>query len=91
MDGVISAAAALCAVRLCPQVKDFILPSHTSAEPAGRLLLQELGFSPVIEAGMRLGEGTGAVALFPLLDMAAAVYHSAASFADLQMEAYTRQ
>ena len=90
MDGLISSVAALCAVRLCPQVRDYILPSHITAEPAGQLILQELGFSPILDAGMRLGEGSGAVALFPLLDMAAAVYHSAATFDDLQMEAYKR-
>lgn len=90
MDGLISSAAALCAARLCPDVKEYILPSHLSAEPAGRLIMQELGLSPIIDASMRLGEGTGAVALFPLLDMAAAVYKSAATFNDLKMDAYKR-
>ena len=88
IDGFISAVAALCAVRLCPAVKDYILPSHMTAEPAGRLLVAELGLSPVIHGEMRLGEGTGAVALFPLLDLAAAVYHDAATFDDIQVEAY---
>lgn len=90
MDGLIACAAALCAVRLCPRVRDYILPSHITAEPAGRLILEALDFSPILDAGMRLGEGTGAAALFPLLDMAAAVYHSAATFDDLQMNAYKR-
>lgn len=90
MDGVISAVAALTAVRLCPLVRDFILPSHISAEPAGLALMQELRFSPVIHADMRLGEGTGAVTLFPLLDMAAAVYDQAATFTDIAVEAYSR-
>lgn len=90
MDGVISAVAALAAVRLCPPVKDYILPSHISAEPAGGLLMRELGFSPILHADMRLGEGTGAVALFPLLDMAAAVYTHGATFDDIEMEAYSR-
>ncbi len=90
MDGVISAVAALTAVRLCPLVKDYILPSHISAEPAGALLTRELGLSPILNAGMRLGEGTGAVALFPLLDMAATVYKHAATFTDIAVDAYTR-
>ncbi|MEG1772988.1 MAG: nicotinate-nucleotide--dimethylbenzimidazole phosphoribosyltransferase [Clostridia bacterium] len=90
MDGVISAVAALTAVRICPLVRDFILPSHESAEPAGVILINALEFSPVLHAGMRLGEGTGAVALFPLLDMAVAVYNSGATFLDLSMKAYTR-
>lgn len=90
MDGFISGVAALLAVRLCPDVKDYILPSHISAEPAGQMLMQALGFQPVLHADMRLGEGTGAVALMPLLDMAASVYWNAASFDDIHVEAYEK-
>ena len=90
MDGFISGVAALLAVKLCPYVKDYILPSHISAEPAGQMLMQALGFEPVIHANMRLGEGTGAVALVPLLDMAASVYWNAASFDDIHVEAYEK-
>ncbi|MDR2649843.1 MAG: nicotinate-nucleotide--dimethylbenzimidazole phosphoribosyltransferase [Clostridiales bacterium] len=86
MDGVISAAAALCAVRMESLVRDYIIPSHISAEPASGLLCGELRFEPVLNAGMRLGEGAGAVALFPVLDLAAAVYRNAATFDDLNME-----
>lgn len=90
MDGFISGVAALLAVRLCPDAKGYILPSHESGEPGARLLMDELGFSPVIHAGMRLGEGTGAVALFPLLDMALSVYRDTATFADIQVDQYKR-
>lgn len=90
MDGFISGVAALCAVKLCPYVKDYILPSHISAEPAGQLIHHTLGFSPIIHADMRLGEGTGAVALMPLLDMAASVYKNAASFDDIEVEPYEK-
>ena len=89
-DGFISGAAALCAAGLCPSVRDYILPSHISAEPAGHLVMDRLGLSPVLQADLRLGEGTGAVALFPLLDLAAAVYHHAATFGDIQVEPYER-
>lgn len=88
IDGFISMVAALCAVRLCPAVRDYILPSHMTAEPAGKLLMAQLGFDPILCGEMRLGEGTGAVALFPLLDLAAAVYHDAATFDQIQVEAY---
>lgn len=91
MDGVISAAAALCAVRIAPAVSGYIVPSHMSAEPAGRMLCDGLSFDPILHADMRLGEGTGAVALFPLLDMAAMVYRHAATFEDISVTAYTRQ
>lgn len=90
IDGFISGVAALCAVKLCPAVSGYILPSHVSAEPAGQLLMEALGLDPVIHAEMRLGEGTGAVALMPLLDMAASVYHNAASFDDIHVEAYEK-
>ena len=90
MDGFISAVAALCAVTLCPAVKDYILPSHISAEPAGILLMERMGFDPMIHGNLRLGEGTGAVALMPLLDLAAAVYHNAATFEKIEVEAYER-
>ena len=90
MDGFISGTAALLAVRLCSDVARYILPSHDSGEPGARFLMEALGFSPIIQAGMRLGEGTGAVALFPLLDMALAVYHEAATFADIRVDQYKR-
>ena len=90
MDGFISSVAALCAVRMCPAVKGYIIPSHVSAEPAGRMIMDALEVQPMIHGDLRLGEGTGAVALFPLLDMAAAVYHDAATFGDINVEAYKK-
>lgn len=91
MDGFISAVAALCAVRLCPAAELAILASHVSAEPAGCLTLDALGKAPLITAGMRLGEGTGAVAAIPLLDMACAVYAESYTFDECGIEAYTPQ
>lgn len=87
-DGVITAAAALCAVRICPAVRDYILFSHISGEPAGQSLLDVLGAKPFITAGMRLGEGTGAVAAIALLDLAFSVYDEMPCFADTAIEAY---
>ena len=91
MDGVISAAAALLAVRLCPDAGKAILASHVSAEPAGALLLNALDKHPLITAGLRLGEGTGALAAMPLLDMAQAVYEESNTFENYGMEAYQPQ
>ncbi len=87
-DGVITVAAALCAVRLCPAVRDYILFSHASQEPAGQILLDTLDAKPFITAGMRLGEGTGAVAAITLLDLAFSVYDEMPCFADTAIEAY---
>ena len=91
VDGFISAVAALCTVRLWPEAGRAMLASHVSAEPAGRLVLDELGLKPLITAELRLGEGSGAVAALPLLDMALAVYHSGHTFDKMGMEAYTPQ
>lgn len=91
IDGVISAVAALTAARVCPEARDFMLPSHMSREPAALRIMDELGLKPVIHADMALGEGTGAVALVPLLDMALRVYHGTHTFDDLGMDAYTPQ
>jgi len=91
IDGVISAVAALVAARICPEAKDFMLPSHMSREPAALRIMDELNLRPVIHADMALGEGTGAAALLPLLDMALRVYHGPHTFDDLGMDAYTPQ
>ena len=91
IDGVISAVAALLAVKMCSEAKDFMLPSHQSREPAGRIIMDALGLEPVIHAGMALGEGTGAVMLLPMLEMALRVYRGTHTFDDLGMEAYTPQ
>ncbi len=88
IDGIISAVAALVAARLCPGATSAMLASHMSAEPSGRMLLDALGKKPIITAEMHLGEGTGAVAMLPLLDLALAVYHGSSSFAEIGMDAY---
>ena len=91
VDGFISAAAALCAKRLCPAAEKAMLASHVSGEPGGDALLAGLGLEAPVHARMRLGEGSGAVTLLPLLDMALAVYNSGQSFERLGIEAYVPQ
>lgn len=90
LDGVISAAAALVSVRLAPAVKDYVFASHMGREPAMEQVVRELGLYPVIYGELALGEGTGAVMLFSLIDTVLAVYHEQTSFQDIQIEAYTR-
>ena len=91
VDGCISAAAALCALRLCPDAGGAMLASHVSAEPMGKLLLEALGFEAPIRARMHLGEGGGAVALLGLLDLALSVYRSGQTFDRLGIDAYMPQ
>ena len=88
MDGFISCVSALIAMRICPTARDYILASHVSKEPAAHLILENIGKEAIIHADMCLGEGTGAVALFPILDLAAAVYHSMSTFDDIHVEQY---
>lgn len=90
LDGLISCVAAVAAVRMAPDARNYLLASHRSAEPAAHMLLDELGLTPAIDAGLRLGEGTGAVAFMPLLDMALSVYEGAATFTQTGMDAYER-
>lgn len=87
-DGIISLAAALIAVRLCPLAGQYILPSHRPAEPAGDALLKELDMKPFFDCGLALGEGAGAVMLFPLLDMADAVYEGMDTFEEINVGRY---
>lgn len=88
MDGFISLAAALVAIRIEPKVREFIIPSHASGEYGGRLLLDTIGFEPYLTCDMCLGEGTGGVALFPLLDMGLAVYRQMSTFEQINIEPY---
>lgn len=90
-DGFISTVAALCAVRMAPLADKALLASHVSAEPAGRMVLDALHRRPLITAEMRLGEGTGAVAAIPLLDMACAVYQETYTFEEGGIEPYQPQ
>ncbi len=85
IDGVISAAAALVAMRLCPRACACMLPSHLSAEPAAARVFAALGLEPPVRAGLRLGEGTGAALMFPILDMALAAYDGLLTFAGIGM------
>jgi nicotinate-nucleotide--dimethylbenzimidazole phosphoribosyltransferase len=88
IDGFISAVSALTAERMSPGAVSAMLPSHRSGEQGCAAALKALGLTAPIDAGMRLGEGTGAVAAMSLLDMALAVYGESSSFSDIGMRAY---
>ena len=87
-DGFISCVAALCAIRICPAVKNYVITSHKSKEPATVMILEALDIPVFLDCDMCLGEGTGAVTIYPILDMALAVYGSMSTFADIQMDNY---
>jgi len=80
MDGFISSAAALTAVRLCHECVDYILPSHVSIERGHQVVLDELGLVPLFDLQMRLGEGTGAALSMSIVEAAARILSEMATF-----------
>ena len=80
IDGLISAAAALCAVRLCPNVRGYLVPGHASFEIGYRLAMEAMDLRPLFDLGMRLGEGSGCPLAFQVLDAACAVINDMATF-----------
>ena len=87
IDGFISVVAALCAARLCPNAKDYMIPSHASFEIGYRLAMEELGLEPILLLGMRLGEGSGCPIAFQVLDAACAIINDMASFEQAGIDA----
>ncbi|MFC2066922.1 nicotinate-nucleotide--dimethylbenzimidazole phosphoribosyltransferase [Chloroflexota bacterium] len=82
IDGFISGAAALIATSLAPRLKEFIIAAHLSAEAGHWILLEHLGLKPLLDLGMRLGEGTGAALGIFLAEAAARVLAEMATFAE---------
>lgn len=80
IDGLISSAAALCAFRLNPLVKDYMIPSHLSAEPGAAYIMKELGMEAILNLKMRLGEGTGCPLAFNIIEAALHVMNNMATF-----------
>lgn len=87
VDGYICSTAALCATRLNPACRDWMLFAHRSAEPGHSAVLAALQAEPLLELDMRLGEGTGAAASVPLLRMACALHSDMATFAEAAVAA----
>ena len=82
VDGFISGAAAMIAVALAPQAKDYLIAAHVSAERGHRLMLQSLGLEPLVDMEMRLGEGTGAALGIFLAEAACRILSEMATFGE---------
>jgi nicotinate-nucleotide--dimethylbenzimidazole phosphoribosyltransferase len=80
LDGFITAAAALVAARVAPDVRDALVASHLSPEPGHRLVLDDLGLEPLLDLGLRLGEGSGAALALPLLRASGLIVGEMATF-----------
>ena len=85
LDGFVSTAAGLIAQRLCPKASGYIVASHLSAEPGHRVALSHLGLQPLLDLGMRLGEGTGAVLAMGMVEAAAGCLTEMATFAEAEV------
>jgi nicotinate-nucleotide--dimethylbenzimidazole phosphoribosyltransferase len=83
VDGFISSAAALVAVKLCPAARDYCVFAHRSAERGHALLLDALDAKPLLDLGLRLGEGTGALLAVPLLRAAVRLLTDVADLSDV--------
>ena len=90
IDGFISAVAALTAERICSGVREYMIASHRGRETGCMRALDHLGLKPVIDGSMALGEGTGAVMIFPILDMVFDLFMSGTTFADSDIDQYER-
>ena len=86
VDGFISCAGALVAMRLCPHVKDYLIFSHQSAETGHRTFFEKLGLRPVLDLDLRLGEGTGAALAMQVIENAVSIYNEMATFADVDIQ-----
>lgn len=80
IDGFISAVAALCAVRICPETKGYLVPSHASYEIGYQLAMEAMELKPMLLLDMRLGEGSGCPLAFEILGAACAVINDMATF-----------
>lgn len=85
VDGVISTAAALIAVQAAPAVRDYLIASHRSAEPGHAVALHALGLEPLLALDLRLGEGTGALLVLPLIEAAMRTLQEMATFAEAEV------
>lgn len=91
IDGFIAGAAALLACALEPKVKQYLIASHCSAEKGGKAILEYLGFIPLLDLGLRLGEGTGAALGIGLADAAVKILTQMATFESAQVSEKVKQ
>jgi nicotinate-nucleotide--dimethylbenzimidazole phosphoribosyltransferase len=80
LDGLIVGAAALLAVTICPAVRPYLIASHRSVEPGHRIVLELLELEPLMDLGLRLGEGSGAAIALHLIRLACRLPREMATF-----------
>ena len=80
IDGLISTAGALVAHVLCPAATNYIFAGHCSEEPGHKSMLEHLGLEPILDLGMRLGEGTGGALSMTIMEAAVRVFNNVLTF-----------
>ena len=85
VDGFISSAGAVAALKLCPAVEDYIYFSHISNEQGHRAVMQKLGARPILDLDLRLGEGTGAALAMQLIEASVKIYNEMATFSSAKI------
>lgn len=88
IDGFIMTACALAACRLCPAVQDYMIFTHSGDEKGHRRMLDALGADPLLSLGLRLGEGTGALCAFPIVDSAVRMMNEMNNFDNANITKY---
>ncbi len=89
VDGFISSAGALVACRMCKPVKEYLFFSHCSGEAGHRVFFNRFGVEPLLDLGMRLGEGTGAALAMSLIEAAVKIYNEMATFDSARVDRKT--
>lgn len=86
IDGFISSAAALCATKFNPLIKEYIFPSHLSKEPGAIYMMKEIGLNPMLHLNMRLGEGSGCPLAFQIIEDALHIMDNMATFEEATID-----
>jgi nicotinate-nucleotide--dimethylbenzimidazole phosphoribosyltransferase len=88
VDGFIMTACAMAAIRLCPSAKDYMIFTHCGDESGHRRMLEAIGAKPLLSLGLRLGEGTGALCAFPIVDSAVHMVNEMNNFDNAKITKY---
>lgn len=88
IDGFIMTACAMAAFQLCPQAKDYMIFTHCGDESGHKLMLDKLGVTPLLQLGLRLGEGTGALCAYPIVDSAVRMINEMNNFDNAKITKY---
>ena len=88
VDGFIMTACAVAAIRLCPAAQDYMVFTHQGDESGHKMMLDIVGAKPLLQLGLRLGEGTGALCAFPILDSAVRMMNEMNNFENAKITKY---